>query len=107
MPTGAEEVPRQAARNELGGRIGDRVRTVDQRTLQAAAEACAAPRDQSWAAKDHASAVYDRLQASPDTIEYRIEWTSRAGDEAAAAWTCKQAADAYHGAGGYAPDTDE
>jgi len=83
------------------------VRRADQRALLTAADAYAAERDRYRAAKDRAAATYEHLQASPETIEYQIDWNVARRGEAAAAWKVKQAEDAYRRAVGYVADSDE
>lgn len=80
---------------------------VDQRALQAAAVAFGAARNDYEAAKTDADAAYERLQVSPETIEYQIDWNVARREEAAAAWRLSQAEQAYREAGGYVADSDE
>ena len=73
----------------------------DQRALVAAADAyVAARRDYEHAVTD-AAAAYERLEASPDTLEYQIDWNLARRAEADAAWRLERAAEAYRTAGGY------
>jgi hypothetical protein len=74
---------------------------VDQQALRAAADAYAAARADYEAVKAAADAAYERLEGSPETIEYQIDWNLARREEAAAAWRFKQAEDSYLGAGGY------
>jgi hypothetical protein len=80
---------------------------VDQQALRAAAEAYAEARREYAAAKAAAEAAYACLQASPETIEYQIDWNVARRDEAAAAWHVKQAEESYRSAGGYVADEHE
>ncbi len=80
---------------------------VNQRALRVAAERYVAARREYRAAKAVAEAAYDRLQASPETIEYQIDWNLTRREEAAAAWRLEQAGEAYRNAGGYLPDEEE
>jgi hypothetical protein len=80
---------------------------VDQRALRAAAEAYAASRREYQVAKAAAEAAYERLQASPETIEYQIDWNVARREEAAAAGWLRQAEQGYREAGGYLADEDE
>lgn len=80
---------------------------VDQRALRVAAGAYSAARSEYDAAKAAADETYERLQASPETIEYRIDWNVARRDEAAAAWRLKVAEERYLTAGGYPRESDE
>lgn len=80
---------------------------VDQAALRAAADAYDAARRKYEAAKAAAEAAYERLQASPETIEYQIDWNVARREEAAVAWRLKQAEEAYRKAGGYLADRDD
>ena len=80
---------------------------VDQRVLRTAAAAYAAARSEYEAAKTAADQAYERLQASPDTIEYQIDWNITRREEAAAAWRVQEAQARYRAAGGYVRDSDE
>jgi len=80
---------------------------VDQRALRAAAEAYSAARHDHQAAQAAAEAAWERLEASPETLEYQIDWNAARREEAAAAWRLKQAEEAYRRAGGYVADSEE
>ena len=80
---------------------------VDQRALRAAADAYSATRSEYEAAKAAADQAYERLQASPETIEYQIDWNVARREEAAAAWRVKEAEARYRRAGGYVRESDE
>jgi len=68
---------------------------VDSAAVRAAAHACAAARSNYNAARAAADAAYERLQASPETIEYQIDWNVLRRQEAAAAWRLDQAQEGY------------
>jgi hypothetical protein len=61
------------------------VKAVDRRTLAAAAQAYAVAREEHRMAEEAANAAYNRLETSPDTIEYVIDWNVARRREAAAA----------------------
>ena len=42
-----------------------------------------------------AEVAWDRLEVSPDTLEYQIEWSVLRREEATAAWRLRQAVEAY------------
>ena len=75
---------------------------MSQRRLRAAAEAYATTRDEYRAAEEAANAAYRQLEASPDTLEFQIDWSEARKREAAAAWRMKDAEKALREAGGYA-----
>jgi hypothetical protein len=76
--------------------------TRDRHRLPAAAEAHAAARAQRDLAERRAQAAWDRLQASPHTIEYQIDWSIARRGEAAAEAKVAQTERDYLRAGGYA-----
>jgi hypothetical protein len=80
---------------------------VDQQALRVAADSYRTARQQYAAAKVAAHTAYQRLQASPETLEYQIDWNVTRREEAAAAERLRQAAEAYRKAGGYLSDEDE
>jgi hypothetical protein len=80
---------------------------VDQRALRAAADAYAATRSVYEDAKAAADQAYERLQASPETIEYQIDWNVARREEAAAAWRVKESEERYRKVGGYVRESDE
>ncbi|MGH2887223.1 MAG: hypothetical protein ACRDPA_31760 [Solirubrobacteraceae bacterium] len=80
---------------------------IDQRVLGAAADAYAAARREYGDAKAAADQAYERLQASPETIEYQIDWNVARREEAAAAWRVKDSEERYRKAGGYVRESDE
>lgn len=82
---------------------------ANQRSLRAAADAYAVARADYEAAKADSDAAYDRLEASPATLEYQIDWNVARRAEAAAALRFSQAEEAYRGAGGHVagPGPDE
>jgi len=80
---------------------------VDQRVLRAAADAYAAARANYEAVKAGADAAYERLERSPETIEYQIDWNVLRREEAAAASRFKRAEESYLRAGGYVASDDE
>jgi hypothetical protein len=80
---------------------------VDQQLLRAAADAYAAARVDYEAVKRAADAAYERLEASPETIEYQIDWNVTRREEASAAWRFKQAEKSYLRAGGYVAGDEE
>lgn len=73
-------------------------------TLQAAADTYAAASADCKDASDAADAAYERLRASPDTLEYQIDWTETRGREATAVFNKRAAAIAYRLAGGHLAD---
>ncbi|HUA47990.1 MAG TPA: hypothetical protein VMA77_22320 [Solirubrobacteraceae bacterium] len=73
-----------------------------QSALHAAADAHAAACAQLELAQRDAEAAWDRLQASPDTIEYQIDWNLARRHEAAALAKVTEAERRYIRAGGYA-----
>jgi hypothetical protein len=79
----------------------------DQRALGAAADAYAMARRNYERAVTAAAAVYERLEANPDTLEYQIDWNVARRGEADAAWRLKRAEDAYRAAGGYIAGTGD
>ena len=83
------------------------MRRVDQRQLRVAADAYAAARDEVRVARKLADAAWVRLQASQDTLEYQIDWSSASKREAAAAARLEAAKAAYRDAGGYAAGDPE
>ena len=64
-------------------------------------------RRESEAASAVADAAYERLQASPETIEYQVDWNVARREEAAAGWRLRQAEERYRRAGGYVANSDE
>jgi hypothetical protein len=76
--------------------------TSDRRALRAATEAHAAARVELELAQHEAEAAWARLEASPDTIEYQIDWNIARRREAAAVAQARQTERAYTRAGGYA-----
>jgi hypothetical protein len=80
---------------------------VDQQALRAAADAYAAARADYEAVKDAADAAYERLEASPDTLEYQIDWNVTRREEASAASRFKRAENSYLRAGGYVARDEE
>jgi len=80
---------------------------ADHRALRAAADAYVAARADYQAVKASADAAYDRLEASPETLEYQIDWNVARRAEAAAAWRLTRAEEAYSKAGGYPAGPDE
>jgi len=80
---------------------------IEPRTLDDAAGAYAGARRRYAAAKASADAAYERLQASPETLEYQIDWNVARRAESAANWRLKWAEEAYREAGGYVGDGDE
>jgi hypothetical protein len=76
--------------------------SIDQRRLRAAADAYAAACEDYRRLADAAAAVYRRLEASPGTIEYQIEWSQARRAEAAAAARRARAERLHRAAGGYA-----
>jgi hypothetical protein len=72
--------------------------------LQVAADAYAAASAECKDASDAADAAYERLQASPDTLAYQIDWTETRKREAAAVFNKRTAAIAYRLAGGHLAD---
>ena len=64
--------------------------TVDRRALHAAAEAHAAARAELERAQREAQAAWARLEASPHTIEYQIDWNIARRTEAAAVARTRQ-----------------
>ncbi len=80
---------------------------VDQRALRSAGDAYAAARRNYEAAQATANRAYERLQASPETLEYQIDWNVARRREAAATWRVKAAEEHYRKAGGYLAETDE
>lgn len=79
----------------------------DQRALRPAADAYIAARQEYEKARTGADAAYDRLQASPETLEYQIDWNVSRRAEAAAADRLQRAERAYRKAGGYVAGPDE
>ncbi|HTX12600.1 MAG TPA: hypothetical protein VME22_28545 [Solirubrobacteraceae bacterium] len=73
----------------------------DSQVLRAASDAYLVARREHDAATAAADAAYDRLQASPETLEYQIDWNVARRAEAAAAWRLERARTAYRQAGGY------
>jgi hypothetical protein len=80
---------------------------IDQRVLDAAADAYAAARREFEGATSAADQTYERLQASPETIEYQIDWNVARREEAAAASRVKEAEERYRKAGGYVRESNE
>jgi hypothetical protein len=80
---------------------------IDQRVLEAAADAYAAARREYEHATSAADQTYERLQTSPETIEYQIDWNVARREEAAAAWRVKEAEERYCNAGGYVRENNE
>lgn len=80
---------------------------VDQRTLRAAADAYVMAICEYKAATAEAHAACDRLQASPETIEYQIDWNVARREEAAAHRRMNQANETHRRAGGYVVDGDD
>jgi len=82
---------------------------ANQRPLRAVAAAYAAARADYKAAKADSEAAYNRLEASPETLEYQIDWNVARRAEAAAALRFSRAMEAYRDAGGYVggPGPDE
>ncbi|HTP18743.1 MAG TPA: hypothetical protein VMJ65_04015 [Solirubrobacteraceae bacterium] len=80
---------------------------IDQRVLDAAADAYAGARREYERATLAAGQTYERLQASPETIEYQIDWNVARREEAAAAWRVKEAEERYCKAGGYVRESNE
>jgi len=72
--------------------------------LQVAADAYAAASAECKAASDAADAAYERLQASPDTLEHQIDWAETREREAAATFRMCTAVIAYRLAGGDVAD---
>ena len=68
--------------------------------LRSAADDYATARAARAAASDAADAAYERLQASPDTLEYQIDWSEARKREAAAVFRERTAEVAYRLAGG-------
>jgi hypothetical protein len=79
----------------------------DQRALRAAADAYDAARQEYENARTAADTAYDRLHASPETLEYQIDWNVSRRAEAAAANRLERAEQAYREAGGYIAGPDE
>jgi len=73
---------------------------ANQRLLHAAAVAYAAARADYEAAQAASNAAYERLEASPETLEYQIEWNVVRRAEAAVALRLSRAEEAYRDAGG-------
>ena len=80
---------------------------VDDWALRIAAEAYTAASLEYEAAKAAADAAYERLEASPDTFEYKADWFRTRRHESEVAWRLKQAEQTYREAGGYVADGDE
>lgn len=80
---------------------------VDQQALRAAADAYASARREHDTAKAGAEAAHRALEASPETIEYQIDWNVARREEVAAAWRLRQAEEAYRTAGGYLADEED
>ena len=76
--------------------------TDGQRALSAAVQTHAAARAELELAVREAEAAWDRLQASPDTIEYQIDWNIARRHEAAAVARARRSERDYMEAGGYA-----
>ena len=79
----------------------------DQRALRAAADAYVAARQEYENARTAADSAYDRLHASPETLEYQIDWNVSRRAEAAAANRLQRAEQAYREAGGYIAGPNE
>ena len=79
----------------------------DQRALGATADAYLAARQDHEHAVTAAAAAYERLEASPDTLEYQIDWNLARRAEADAAWRLERAEEAYRKAGGYLAGPDD
>jgi hypothetical protein len=73
----------------------------DQRALGVATDGYVAARSDYEHAVTASAAAYERLEASPDTLEYRIDWNLARRAEADAAWRLERAEAAYRKAGGY------
>jgi hypothetical protein len=73
-------------------------------SVRAAAEAYASARAELQAAHQQADAAWTRLQASPDTLEYQIDWSEARRHEAALAARVAAAEREYVRVGGYARD---
>jgi hypothetical protein len=86
---------------------GSSMPEVDPRALRAAADAYAAARADYETVKADADAAYERLETSPETIEYQIGWNVACREEAAAAWRLERAEEAYRKAGGHLARSDE
>lgn len=80
---------------------------LDQGALRAATEAYKIARVDLRAARAQTNAVWTRLQASPDTLEYQIGWSTARRHEAAAASHLVDTERAYVSAGGYARSDPE
>jgi hypothetical protein len=79
----------------------------DQRVLAAVGDGYAAARREYERAKAVADQAYERLQRSPETIEYQIDWNVARRKEAAAAWRVEEAEERYRKAGGYVRESDK
>jgi hypothetical protein len=75
--------------------------TSRERALRSAAEVYAVARVDLDLARSKAEAAWTRLQASPDTLEYQIDWSVARRREAAVAARARQAERDYVMAGGY------
>jgi hypothetical protein len=100
------------AKSQPGGELaGDRPRLrtsrIDQRALRVAADAYRDARRGYAAAGAAAETAHERLQTSPDTVEYQSDWIAARREEAAAASRLQDAEEAYRGAGGYVGDKDD
>jgi hypothetical protein len=80
---------------------------ADQRALRAAAAAYTGARREYDRARTAAQSAHDRLEASPETLEYQIDWSVARRAEADAAWRLERAEEAYRQAGGYVAGPDE
>ena len=77
---------------------------ADQRALRAASDAYWAARREYETARAATDATYDRLHASPETIEYQIDWQVARREDAAAAGRLRRAEAEYRNARGYLAD---
>jgi hypothetical protein len=75
--------------------------------LRSARDEYAAARADRAGASDAADAAYERLQASPDTLEYQIAWSEARKREAAAVFRERTAHVAYRLAGGTPADVHD
>ena len=80
---------------------------VDQQELRRAAAAYTAARREYEAVTAATDAAYERLEASPETFEYKSDWSQARRHEAEVAGRLKQAEERYREAGGYVADRDE
>ena len=79
----------------------------EQRALSAAAAGYVAARRDYEQAVTAAATAYERLETSPETLEYQIDWKLARRAEANAAWRLERAKHAYREAGGYIAGSDD